>query len=57
MKRIDLSRDVKKELWRLFDSGVSCANATIHGAKPDPLAVDKQFSLWQEYRSRHPKRK
>ena len=56
MKQIELTREVKKELWRLFDAGHVLQGMSINGQRIDPEALEKQRRLWQAYRSRNPKR-
>lgn len=56
MKRLEMTREVKEELWRLFDRGITVGSITINGHKLPQEAVEKQHTLWKEFRTRNPKR-
>lgn len=55
MKRIEMTREVKAELWKLFDKGMSVSTLTINGHRIPQEAVEKQHTLWKEFRTRNPK--
>jgi hypothetical protein len=57
MKHIELSRELKKELWRLFDAGIEASGLTVKGRRIPQEAIDKQLKLHAEFRVRHPNRK
>jgi hypothetical protein len=54
MKRADLSREMKAELWRLFDAERSIAEVSAKHSTIPAEAVEKQHRLWTEYRVRNP---
>ena len=56
MKRLDLSRDVKRELWQLFAAGHAPTALTLRGDRIDPAALAKQHALWTAWQERHPNR-
>jgi hypothetical protein len=57
MKSIELTREIKDEMWRLLDAGHDFQNLTIRGMRIPADAVEKQRRLWTEYRTRNPKKK
>jgi hypothetical protein len=56
MKRIEITKELKAELWRLFDAGHKFDNLTINGQRIPAEAVEKQRSLWADFRRRNPKK-
>jgi hypothetical protein len=56
MKRIDLSREDKKTLWRLFDKNHTAprTNIVIAGKRVPDEAAEKQFALWHDFNVRNP---
>lgn len=57
MRRTDMNREVKEELWKLFDAGHEMQNLTVGGYRIDEAAIAKQHALWAEFRTRNPKKK
>lgn len=55
MKRCEMTREVKEELWRRFDDGQTSDDQVIAGHKIPPEAVVKQRGLWSGFRARNPK--
>ena len=56
MKRIEITKEVKAELWRLFDAGHTFANLSINGQRIPAEAIEKQRTLWEDFRKRNPRK-
>jgi hypothetical protein len=58
MKRTEMTRELKQQLWKLFDDGTTfegVTNVTLDGARIPDEAIVKQRQLWREFRARNPK--
>ena len=47
-----LTREIKAEMWKLFDAGHNFENLNVGGMKIPSEAIAKQRELWSDYRTR-----
>ena len=46
MKRVELSRSLKSELWKLFGKGLTVTSVEVVALHLPTEAVEKQFRIW-----------
>lgn len=54
MKTQEVTREIKTSLWKLFDRGSSPVTLPAQFGGIEAAAMEKQYNLWKEFRTRNP---